>query len=398
MSKNVVFCADGTWSGPGEPDTDDTPNPTNVFKLFQNLGGADVPGTAHSAKERERSLVAAGGSVGQIAKYLHGVGDSENFLARILGGALGAGLITRIVRGYTFLSRNYVAGDRLFIIGFSRGAYTARALADLVAAKGLLDAAKLDLTNRTRAYRLGAAVWYEHRHDRLQGSKSLLDELEDIVIDLPGFLTRPPPEDQLVPVPIEAVAVWDTVGALGIPLYNLQRMRVDTFQFDDLTLSPKVSRGLHAVAVDEMREDFTPTLWDPDPRITQVLFAGAHGDVGGSYPESGDESGLSDGTLTWMTGELAQRGVQFLAPPPYVARPDPRGMAHRPWINPPWTALLRGSRVFPEGLDLSRGVVDRIAAGNVPVEGEHTPIPYLPANLSGYVAGQGAAPGVTVVA
>jgi uncharacterized protein (DUF2235 family) len=65
----------------------------------------------------------------------------------VLGGALGAGLITRIVRGYTFLSRSWATGDRMFTIGFSRGAYTARALADLVAAKGLLDATKLDLTD-----------------------------------------------------------------------------------------------------------------------------------------------------------------------------------------------------------------------------------------------------------
>src|SRR5215467_9119773 len=136
MSKNVVFCADGTWSGPGERDNDDTPHPTNVFKLFQNLGGKDASDTLHPEKERERTLTAADGSVAQIAKYLHGVGDSENFLARILGGTIGAGLITRIVRGYTFLSRNYAAGDRVFIIGFSRGAYTARALAGLVAAKG----------------------------------------------------------------------------------------------------------------------------------------------------------------------------------------------------------------------------------------------------------------------
>src|SRR5262249_26664572 len=103
MGKNVVFCADGTWSGPGETDNDDTPHPTNVFKLFRNLGGVDTPGAAQPEKERERTLTAADGSVRQIAKYLHGVGDSENFLARILGGTAGAGLIARIVRGYTFL-------------------------------------------------------------------------------------------------------------------------------------------------------------------------------------------------------------------------------------------------------------------------------------------------------
>ena len=64
-----------------------------------------------------------------MAKYLHGVGDSNNFLAKVLGGGFGEGLITRIVRGYTFVSRNYEDGDKIYLVGFSRGAYTARALA-----------------------------------------------------------------------------------------------------------------------------------------------------------------------------------------------------------------------------------------------------------------------------
>jgi uncharacterized protein (DUF2235 family) len=397
MSKNVVFCADGTWSGPGEPDSDGAPQTTNVFKLFENLGGFDTPDAALSEKERERTLTDADGSALQIAKYLHGVGDSNNFLARLLGGFVGAGLIARIVRGYTFLSRNYAPGDRIFITGFSRGAYTARALAGLVAAKGLLDATKLDLTDKERAYRLSSAVWYEHRRDRLQGNTGWLDELEEAVLYLPGFFTRPPTADQLLTVPIEAVAVWDTVGALGIPEYNTQQMRVDTFRFADLKLSPKVGRGLHAVAVDEMRGDFTPTLWDADPRITQALFVGAHSDVGGGYPETNDESGLSDASLTWMTAQLARLGVKFLAPPVYVARPDARGVAHRPWTSPPWNLLLRGPRVFPEGLELFQGLLDRVAAGNVSVEGEDA-APYRPPNLAAYLAGDAAPAGVTVTA
>jgi uncharacterized protein (DUF2235 family) len=396
MSKNVVFCADGTWSGPGQPDSDDTPQPTNVFKLYRNLDGSEASDTAQSGKERERTLTLADGSVGQIAKYLHGVGDSENFIARILGGAVGAGLIARIVRGYTFLSRNYTAGDRIFITGFSRGAYTARALAGLITAKGLLDATKLDLANKTQAYRLGAAVWYEHRRDRLQSNKSLLGELEDIVIDLPGFFTRPPPDDQLVAASIEAVAVWDTVGALGIPEYNLRTMRVDSFQFADLVLDPKVGRGFHAVAVDEQRVDFTPTLWDSDPRITQALFPGCHGDVGGGNPEA--ESGLSDGPLRWLTAQLVQQGVLFTTPADGIGRPDARAMLHRPWISPVWKGLLSGARVFPDGLCLSRSVLDRIAAGNVPVEGGDAPASYRPANLVDYVDGEVAVTGVDTVA
>jgi uncharacterized protein (DUF2235 family) len=127
MSKIIIFCADGTWNGPGEPDDDNTAAPpTNVFKLFLNLAGADLPDTMMLAKEQERVLKAEDNSVLQWAKYLHGVGDSNNFLVRILGGTIGSGLIARIVRGYTFISRNYVPGDQTFIIGFSRGAYTSR--------------------------------------------------------------------------------------------------------------------------------------------------------------------------------------------------------------------------------------------------------------------------------
>ncbi|MBO0753110.1 MAG: DUF2235 domain-containing protein [Bradyrhizobiaceae bacterium] len=382
MSKNVVFCADGTWSGPNQPDSDDMPNPTNVLKLFENLDGVDIRETARqSRKERERSLKATDGSIRQIAKYLHGVGDSENFLVRVLGGALGAGLITRIVRGYTFLSRSYAAGDRIFIIGFSRGAYTARALAGLVAAKGLLDATKLDLTDKSRAYRLGAAVWYQYQRERLPDNKSLIGEPEDIIVNLPGFLIPPPSSDQMVAVPIEAVAVWDTVGALGIPEYNVKKMRVDSLQFIDRKLSIKVRRGLHAVAIDERRADFTPTLWDADPRATQVLFAGAHSDVGGGCPQTNDESGLSDGALAWMTGQLAQLGVQFSAPPAHPVKPDARGMAHRPWLHPPWNVLLHHTRRFPDhGLEVSPLVRERMAAGDVPIEGESAR-PYQPSNL-----------------
>jgi uncharacterized protein (DUF2235 family) len=397
MSKNIVFCADGTWNGPGQPDSDDKKaDVTNVFKLFLNLDGIDTPDTFRLEKEQERVLVAADRTVQQVAKYLHGVGDSDNFLVKALGGALGAGLITRIVRGYTFVSRNYVAGDRIYLIGFSRGAYTARALAGLIAAKGLLDATALDLTDKEGAYRLGAAVWYDYQRAKTQGNTNLLGRLEDTVLDLPVFLLRPPRADQLVAAPIEAVAVWDTVGALGIPDFNRQMMRVDVLQFADLRLSPVVRHGVHAVAVDERREDFTPTLWDADPRVTQVLFAGAHGDVGGGYPDSGNESALSDATLKWMTGQLTQRGVRFLATPVYVPKPDPRGPAHSPWAHPPFDVLARGPRVFPAGMGLSQLVLDRIAAGALVADPGLAPAPYRPSNLSGYIAGLVAAAGVVV--
>src|SRR5229473_6663496 len=182
MSKNIVFCADGTWNGPGEVDTDDqNATASNVFKLFLSLSGVDAPDTAQLAKEQERTLRAADLSVVQVSKYLHGVGDSANFLAKLIGGGVGVGLITRIVRGYTFVSRNYVAGDRIYLVGFSRRAYPARALAGLIAAKGLLDPAKVDLDTKATAYRAGAAVWHEWRREALErvGARDALNHLGD---------------------------------------------------------------------------------------------------------------------------------------------------------------------------------------------------------------------------
>jgi uncharacterized protein (DUF2235 family) len=197
--KTIVFCADGTWNGPGEPDSDDkTALTTNVFRLFVNLDGRDTPETAMLEKEQERVLTDSSGAVVQHAKYLHGVGDSANFLARALGGTVGAGLIARIVRGYTFVSRNYVAGDRIFIVGFSRGAYTARALAGLIAAKGLLDAGRNDLADKATAYRLGSAAWYAYRRTALQARTDLLGRLEAVVYDLPRFLSAPAGADQFI--------------------------------------------------------------------------------------------------------------------------------------------------------------------------------------------------------
>src|SRR5271165_3954006 len=218
MPKAIVFCADGTWNGPAEPaNEDESAPPTNIYKLYSNLAGDDAPGTLMVAKEQERALVDAAGTQLQIAKYLYGVGDSDNFLVRILGGTLGAGLIARIVRGYTFISRNYLAGDQIHIVGFSRGAYTARALGGMIAAQGLLDATQIDLNDKAKAYRLGSAVWYSRMQTIRRSNPDLLGKLQEFVLDLPGFLSRPPPPNQLIQAPIATIAVWETVGALGIP-------------------------------------------------------------------------------------------------------------------------------------------------------------------------------------
>jgi uncharacterized protein (DUF2235 family) len=393
MAKNLVFCADGTWNGPGEDEPGArSGNPTNVFKLFANLEGLDSPGSLRLADEQERQAVDAAGRPVQVAKYLHGVGDSENPLVKFLGGAFGAGLIARVVRGYTFLSRTYAPGDAIYLVGFSRGAYTARALAGLVARQGLMDAAKLDLEDREAAYRWGAAVWHRHQQS-LHGT--FMGRLESFVADLPGFLSRPPGADRMIAAPLRVVAVWDTVGAMGIPAFASDHERLDLFRFADTRLSPKVACGLHAVSVDEARQDFDPTLWDPDPRIVQVLFPGAHADVGGGYP-AGPESALSDGALAWMQDRLAGQGLRFSLAPAWVPAPAAGGVAHRPWAHFPWTHLPTGARVLPAGLGLHRSVLDRMAAGPVAPDPGTAPEAYAPANLGAYLDGAAAKPGVVM--
>ncbi len=280
---------------------------------------------------------------------------SDNALVKLLGGTTGAGLITRIVRGYTFVSRNYVPGDKIFLLGFSRGAYTVRALAGLIGAKGLLDATKLPLTDKDQAYRLGAAVWYDYQHTLLgrQQKLDLLGRLEHLAADLPAFLSKPATASRVTPVEIDTVAVWDTVGALGIPEFTAAGTQADLFRFASTKLGATVKAGFHAVSRDEQRSDFAPTLWDmPDNRITQLCFQGAHGDVGGGYP--GTESGLSDCALVWMTNALTDRGIRFASTPTFQPRPDPKGAAHKPWLDPPFCLLPFAPRVFkPAVADVS---------------------------------------------
>ncbi len=385
MPKNLIFCADGTWNGPGGDDMTD--KATNVFRLFVNLDGEDDPGSTLLADEQERNLQ-RDGAIAQSAKYLHGVGDSRNPLVRLLGGTVGAGLIARIVRGYTYLSRNYRPGDRIFIVGFSRGAYTARALAGMIVARGLLDATQYDLADKETAYRLGMSVWYAYREAASRKNPDLFGRLQEVLSGLPQLFVQHD-EAKLVDTEIEAVAVWDTVGSLGIPEFTLQRERVDAFQFADTRLSGKVHHGLHAVAVDEQRADFTPTLWDPDARIVQVLFPGAHSDVGGGYATDEFQSGLSDCSLAWMTGELTKLGLLFARSPKYVPNPRESSPLHQPWRDPPWNILPSRARNFPKGLRLSRCLVARCGAALDPL--------YAPRNVADYLEGGQVAAGIEVV-
>ena len=354
MPKRIVFCADGTWNGP-EQQTGVTPidsnddqgelngaKVTNVVKLFANLAGRVTPETMAMRDEQEKVVVDPAGGTVQIAKYIHGVGDSNSFLKKAMGGMFGMGVIARIVRGYTFISRNYDPGDEIHIAGFSRGAYTARALAGLIASVGLLNRAHYDPTDKNEAYRLGIAAWCRSRNTTLNGAGKLTDLANHLLNFVSGFFAHKLKPNQLIPnVPIKSVAVWDTVGSMGIPAYAGDK-RYDVFRFVDTKLSDKVQNGFHAMAIDELRMDFPVTAWDSRAGIKQVWFIGAHADVGGGY--SAQESRLSDIALDWMMKQLAEVGVRLATPLTYKPEPLIAPAIHQPWSKAPFALLPRSPR------------------------------------------------------
>ena len=352
MSKNIAFFADGTWNGPGQDENNDgVPDPTNVFRLFDHLEGADTPETKLLQNEQEQVARAAAGSVTQVSKYLHGVGDSRNAIHKIIGGTFGAGMINRIVRGYTFISRSYEPGDRIYIVGFSRGAYTARALGGMICSQGLLKAERFNgLEDHEAAYRLGIAAWTRYRE--AAGKRGSFLEFVKFRSEV-----EVSDEDLRRDVEIEAIGAWDTVGSLGIPDYTAADGRGDVFQFADTKLNPKVRHGFHALSIDERRADFVPTLWDSRKGITEVWFAGAHADVGGGYAVRH----LSDIALLWMGERLKEAGLLIRPELSQALSPNPLGESHAPWEKVPWKGLPFKHRSIPKGALLHDSVERRRA-------------------------------------
>ena len=396
MAKNIIFCADGTWNGPDERTgvsaTDDSDthgevegaSVTNVVKLFANLAGQVTPETSMLKNEQEKLAPGAAGAPAQVSKYVHGVGDSANPVVKVLGGVFGLGIIARIVRGYTFISRHYAPGDAIVITGFSRGAYTARALGGMICKVGLLDPATYDPNDKEKAYRLGIAAWAKSKSLQLQGAGKATAAANALLGFVEHFIAEQLPANGLIAdVPIKAVAVWDTVGSLGIPVYA-GSTRLDLFRFIDTGLGAKVERGFHAMAIDEMRADFPVTRWDDRNGIEQVWFVGAHADVGGGYPAA--ESRLSDTALGWLSARLASVGVALTVPPAYVANPQVIGQpVHTPWTQPPFDLLGKAARNVKAADKVHASVAQRWNADAA----------YRPAALNAF-APNGPGPGQTV--
>lgn len=267
--KRLVLCFDGTWNTPADDALpDDERVETNVSRFFRAVTPAGPDG------------------VEQEAWYNAGVGTGRLF--RLTGGAFGAGLDAHILDGYRHLVDSYEDGDEVFVLGFSRGAYTARSLVGMLRNCGLVRPGRFSGVQVGTAYGI-----YRTRGDGPDSAAAR------------AFRSMFGRE-----IRIKFLGVWDTVGALGIPGTVTDRFEAALYQFHDTRLSSIVERAYHAAAVDEHRADYAVTLWEPDAARPPALFEqrwfpGAHSDVGGGYPDRR----LSDLGLRWMQDKAAEAGM-----------------------------------------------------------------------------------------
>ncbi len=296
-------------------------------------------------------------------------------LDAVIGGATGAGLVENVYDSYQFLVDNYYDGDEIFLFGFSRGAYTTRSVAGMLHKVGLVRREECRETvlarqagnpgpwrvptclmlrqlpcpacerNRQRIHRMHELFQdskeksRDHHHAARQTAEAeataqtgrpvagtlTADAARAVQQTLAGHAAaaKATLKDERLAyagrVPIKYIGVWDTVGALGVPKRLLLfPKRHDRYAFLDTALNDDVQYAYHALALDERRDVFRPTVWAARPEARnkwgetlapphQVWFAGVHSNVGGGY----DDTGLSDISLRWMMHWATERGLRF---------------------------------------------------------------------------------------
>lgn len=283
MSKRIVICCDGTWNVPDQNDHGVVTS-TNVAKIGLAVAPRDLAG-----KE-------------QVVFYETGLGT--RWYNRVVGGAFGDGLSKKIENAYRFLVQNYEDGDEVFLFGFSRGAYTVRSAAGLIRNSGLL--------RKEYAGRFAEAYHLYRRRDNSAHPKAIEAQL----------FRRSYARN----IRIKFIGVWDTVGALGIPLgvFGFFNRR---YEFHDVKLSGVIDNAYQALAIDERRRPFAPSIWEQQEGLDeQVLeqkwFAGVHSNIGGGYKDTG----LSDIAFEWLREKAETCGLAF--DPHYVklaVKPDATG-------------------------------------------------------------------------
>lgn len=342
MAKNIVLCIDGTGNEFGESNS-------NVVKLYSVLNCSDQSQIAFY-----HPGLGTMGSRGALTKL-------EQWWTKTCGLAFGYGLSDTLEDCYTYLIEKYEENDDIFIFGFSRGAYLARALAAMIHMYGLVQRGNEPLIR----YVL-----------KMFKKRKRTDEDFTLAASFKSTFSRQ--------CKMHFVGVWDTVSSVG-------------WLYDPLTLpftamNPDIQVGRHAISIDERRASFRQNLWRVDQKcpqdIQQIWFAGVHSDVGGGYPEP--ESGLAKIALQWMLCEAETHGLQMSRDrvnrvlglsDPSMAKPDFMGQMHKSlkgwwWIlevfprkhldarvNPPvwkWKLPLSSPRYIAPGSTIHSTVTDRI--------------------------------------
>ncbi|KAJ5050580.1 uncharacterized protein L3040_002457 [Drepanopeziza brunnea f. sp. 'multigermtubi'] len=346
VGRKFIVACDGTWQN-SDMGVDTSPFsppsaqiPTNVTRIIRALNHRDSDG------------------VTQVAFYQRGVG-TDNLQDMVVGGLTGNDIGNHIREAYAFVANNFnpesqkelddvtTPLDQIVLLGFSRGAYTARAIASLISDIGLLtklgmesfwaifgDWMKQDVEGQQSLWFVATYKDVAEKFQQEYGRKiAFTDKVyRDTLIE--QGLTR-------WGMPIRAVGVWDTVGALGIPI-PWDSDNVKPFSFVNTRVPRAVQHAFHALAIDERRNLFTPTMWEePDQAghlktLKQCWFPGSHSNIGGSYPDAG----ISNITLAWMVSQLEEHDGGILSFNPdyldfvqdlnnrfYASEPEPV----RPW-------------------------------------------------------------------
>ena len=284
--RRLVVCLDGTWNTEGSF--------TNIWRLYVAL-------------RRDTS---------QLVYYDQGVGTKPTDY--VTGGGFGRGLSNNVLRAFLWLTEHHRQGDEIFVFGFSRGAYTARSLVGFLSVCGLLRCdAPVNIDAAFAQYR-----------------KPGVTRESDGAVD---FRARYSLEPEQGPPRIRCLGVFDTVGALGIPVAQVPLF--EDYRWHKVHLSEIVDHAYHALAIDEHRELFDATLWRnryPHQTVEQRWFVGAHANVGGGY----EYDALSIRPLEWMQQKAKSLGLVFDYDPCRVR--DPSAFLAAP-INDSYGEFLWGT-------------------------------------------------------
>lgn len=285
--KRLALFFDGTWNKPEDN--------TNVWRL--------------------RLMLARQGRDGLVQESFYDEGVGTHWYDEYSGGVFGRGLSANVRAGYRWLMEHYDHGDEIYLFGFSRGAFTARSLAGLIARCGLLKPdAQISFEQLFERYQKGDDVLpiYTLKFLKRTGRKREFDFEERVLLEHAWYHRNL----------IKMVGVWDTVGSIGVPLGNIKGISRRTLHFHNTHLSTTVQHSYQALALDEMRQPYWAVLWtrfipdrrapedandDDHRRIEQRWFSGAHANVGGGYRNDL----LPQRPLAWIQEKAEDRGLAF---------------------------------------------------------------------------------------